>query len=373
MKRIIALSVLIIFLVLLIGPFNKLLPESKNPPENVPLVKVKSEESVIINAVKEALPSVITVSIKKTTTTQDSIQINPFNPYSPFEVRPGESQTIEQSIGSGFIVNRDGLIVTNRHVVADTDASYKIITNDGKIYPADKIFRDPLNDLAIIKIKAIGLTPLKLANSNSLELGQIAIAIGTPLGEFQNTITTGIVSGLGRGITAGSPIQGYVEKLDNVIQTDAAINPGNSGGPLLNSSAQVIGINTAVSQQGQNIGFAIPANVIAELLDNYQKSGGKISRPYLGVRYKVIDEETAILNDLPEGAYIIEVVEGSNAQEAGLLRGDVITKIDGQQVTSENDITKILKTKNVGDKLELELYRGGKKTSISITLGEFSS
>lgn len=382
MKKILILSATIIVLLAIginsgffdFAPLKQYLPENKaglNLSESTNKVKVISEESLVIEAVQKALPSVVTIQIKKTTTGADVWQFNPFDPFSPFEVQRGSEETIEQSIGSGFIVSTQGLIVTNRHVVSDTDAEYKVITNNEKIYEAKQILRDPLNDLAIIKIEASNLKPLVLANSDNLVLGQIAIAIGTPLGEFRNTVTSGIVSGLGRGITAGSPLESYVERLDNVIQTDAAINPGNSGGPLLNSKGEVIGINTAVSQEGQNIGFAIPVNVLKELLNNYQESGGKISRPFLGIRYKVLDQETAIMNDLVAGAYIVEVVPNSNADKAGLTKGQVISSIEGKKITKENDITNLIKQHKVGDKLTLEIWDNGKKQTKTVILGQY--
>lgn len=334
-------------------------------------VKVISEESLVINAVETALPSVVTIQIAKSTPGNQTYLFDPFNPFSPFEIQDNDGAIIEQSIGSGFIVKENGLIVTNKHVVEDSEAKYKVITNDGKTYEAKQIWRDSLNDLAILKIDAQNLSPLVLANSDKLKLGQIAIAIGTPLGEFRNTVTSGIISGLGRGITAGSPYESFVERLDNVIQTDAAINPGNSGGPLLNSLGQVIGINTAVSQSGQNIGFAIPVNVVSELLQNYLESGNKISRPFLGIRYKILDKETAILNDLAQGAYILEVIKGSSADKAGLQKGQIIIKINGHKITKENDINNLVKQKKVGDSLDLEFWDGNNKRSLNITLGEF--
>ena len=362
----------IIIVLVVIGINKRYLPQiAPNQKPTTNKTKVISEESLVINAVEKALPSVVTVQIKKTTTSADVWQFNPFDPYSPLELQPGTEETLEQSIGSGFIVSQDGLIVTNKHVVVDTDATYKIITNDEKVYQTKQILRDPLNDLAIIKIDASSLPALTLADSDNLTLGQIAIAIGTPLGEFRNTVTSGIISGLGRGITAGSPLESFVERLDNVIQTDAAINPGNSGGPLLNSSGEVIGINTAVSQEGQNIGFAIPANVIRELLANYQASGGKISRPFLGIRYKVLDKETAVMNDLAQGAYIVEVVEDSNAAKAGLKPGQVISRIDGQKITKENDITNLIKEHEVGDQLILEVWDQGQKSEKTVVLGQY--
>lgn len=372
MKKIVLLIAVIVMLVA-VGVNKQYFPQgsiSKEKPDTIK-TEVISEESLVIRAVKKALPSVVTIQIKKTRTSGDVWQFNPFDPFSPLELQPKTEETLEQSIGSGFIVSQDGLIVTNKHVVADTEAEYKVITNDEKIYETKQILRDPLNDLAIIKINADLLPALTLADSDKLVLGQIAIAIGTPLGEFRNTVTNGIISGLGRGITAGSPYESFVERLDNVIQTDAAINPGNSGGPLLNSNGEVIGINTAVSQEGQNIAFAIPVNVLKELLSNYQQSGGKISRPFLGIRYKVLDKETAIMNDLAEGAYIIEVVEGSNAQKAGLVKGQVISKIDNNKITAENDITNIIRQHQVGDRLTLEVWDNGEKIIKTVVLGQY--
>jgi serine protease Do len=374
MKKILLLIGVIILL--LAAVFNRSWPELNKSTEELlgqkqVTTKVVSEESLVISAVKKALPAVVTVQIKKTTTTGDIWQLNPFDPFGGFQIQPGEEETLEQSIGSGFVVEPDGLIITNKHVVADTEAEYKVITSDEKTYSTSQIWRDPLNDLAIVKIEANNLPTLDLGDSNSLVLGQIAIAIGTPLGEFRNTVTSGIISGIGRGITAGSPYESFVERLDNVIQTDAAINPGNSGGPLLNSNGEVIGINTAVSQEGQNIGFAIPVNVVKELLKNYRESGGKISRPFLGVRYKVLDKDTAIMNDLPEGAYIVEVIENSNAAKAGLKKGQVISKIDDTRITKENDITSIIRKHKVGDSLRLEIWSEGQKISKTIVLGQY--
>jgi S1-C subfamily serine protease len=164
---------------------------------------------------------------------------------------------------------------------------------------------------------------------------------------------------MGRGITAGSPFEGYVERLDNVIQTDAAINPGNSGGPLLNSSGQVIGINTAVSSEGQNIGFALPINIVKESLDQFGKSG-KFERPYLGVRYKMITRDLALLNEVPEGAYVQEVITDSPADKGGIVDGDIIVKIDNQKLTdNDQGLAKIIASKKVGDKVSIEIWRDG--------------
>jgi len=323
--------------------------------------KVVSEENVVIDVVEKVSPSVVTVGIKKTIT-QPRIQFfDPFGFFGDSQLGPSQSKKIEQDIASGFVISADGLIVTNKHVVSDTQATYRVVTADDKTHDVTKIYRDPANDLAILKIEASGLKPVEMGNSEKIKVGQMAIAIGTALGEFRHTVTTGVVSGLGRGITAGSPFEGFAEKLDNVIQTDAAINPGNSGGPLLNSSGQVIGVNTAVSSEGQNIGFAIPINVVKEAIDNFNNTG-QFSRPYLGVKYRVIDQKTAILNDVPQGSYVQEVVAGSPAEKAGIKAGDIIT--------DPKDISKAVSSHKVGDKMDIKIWRDGENKTLSVQLSE---
>jgi len=328
------------------------------------------EESVITNVVGKSIPSVVTVSIKKTTSTGDYFTIYPFDLFSPFRRVPGQKRQIVQNIGSGFVIADNGLILTNKHVVSDEEAEYQIITSDQKKYDVKKIYRDPLNDLAILKIDNSSLKPLLLGDSSKLKLGQLVIAIGTPLGEFTNTVTQGIISGLGRGITAGSVFEGYVEKLDNVIQTDAAINPGNSGGPLLNSKGEVIGINTAIAQEGQNIGFAIPVNIAKNLIENFQKRGGVFERPFIGVRYKMIDRQTAILNDVVEGAYVVEVVKDSPAEKAGIEVEDIIVEFDGKKIKTDDEqgLAKLILDKKIGERVTLKIWRNKEIKTISLTL-----
>lgn len=337
-------------------------------------VKIVTEESVTVDAVKNTGPSVVTV-VEEAAPQQQSESFN-FGPFQIFGL-PQQGQTPSdqpQAIGSGFIVSNDGMIVTNKHVVADTSGKFQVITANNKQYDAQKIYRDPINDLAIIKIDPSQnlentLKPVVLGNSDNLEVGQFVIAIGTALGEFRNTVTTGVVSGLGRGITAGDEFQGFTEQLNNVIQTSAAINPGNSGGPLLNSSGEVIGINTAVSQAGQNIGFAIPVNVIKDSLNNFNQSG-KFNRPYLGVAYKFITKDVAIVNTLPQGAYVQQVVSGSPADQAGLKAGDVITKFDNKTIDDgSNSLALLIASKKVGDSISLTLIREGKTMDVTATLG----
>lgn len=258
---------------------------------------------------------------------------------------------LNRDIGSGFVISNDGLIVTNKHVVSDTEAKYKVITKDDNIYEVQKIYRDPTRDLAILKIDGTFL-PVEMGDSDKLKVGQFVIAIGTALGEFRSTVTTGVVSGLGRGIDIED---------GSFIQTDAAINPGNSGGPLLNSMGQVIGVNTAISGQGQNIGFAIPINIIKSAIDNFNKTG-QFARPYLGVKYKKIDKKTAILNDVPEGAYIQEIGKDSPAEKAGIQAGDIIT--------FPKDVALSVSTHKIGDKIELEVWRDEKTLKMIATLEE---
>lgn len=322
-------------------------------------VKVVTEESVVIDVVKKVGPSVVTVAEQPTDQSTSPFDLGPF---SLFGQQYQQQQQGPQNIGSGFIVSSDGYIVTNKHVVSDTGAKYQIITNSDKKYDVQKIYRDPANDIAILKIDpgqnpGQNLPPITLGDSSNLQVGQFVIAIGTALGQFRNTVTTGVISGLGRGITAGDQFQGFAEQLDNVIQTDAAINPGNSGGPLLNSSGQVIGVNTAIAQNGQNIGFALPINIIKDSLNNFNQTG-QFNRPYLGVAFKMVNRDLSILNNIPQGAYVQQVITDSAADKAGIKQGDIIVKIDGQSVTEgNNDLSKIIEKKKVGDTITLTVWR----------------
>ena len=331
-------------------------------------VKVITEESVVINAVKEVGPSVVTVVGEASS--MSGSQFN-FGPFSVFGI-PEQQDNKPVGIGSGFIVSEDGLVITSKHVVSDANAKFQIITSNDKKYKVEKIFRDPLNDVAILQINKSehpeqSLKPVSLGDSSKLQVGQFVIAIGTALGEFRSTVTTGVISGLGRGITAGSEFQGYVERLDNVIQTDAAINPGNSGGPLLNSSSQVIGVNTAIAQAGQNIGFALPINIIKDSLKNFNEHG-QFNRPFLGVAYKILDKQVALFNNVPQGALIQDVVADSPADKAGVQKGDIIVTIDGQKLDQDKELSNIISSKKIGDRLNITLWRDGKTIYIKATL-----
>lgn len=342
-------------------------------PQSSEKIKVVTEESVTIDIFKKASPSVVTVSEEAAPQSSSNSTFG-YNPFFGFQFpnMPDQQPSQSQSIGSGFIISRDGMLVTNKHVVSDTGGKYQIITSNDKKYTVQKIYRDSLNDVALLKIDpnenpGETLKPIDLGDSSNLQVGQYVIAIGTALGEFRNTVTTGVISGLGRGITAGSPFEGFVEKLDNVIQTSAAINPGNSGGPLFNSAGQVIGVNTAVSESGQNIGFAIPINVIKESLSNFNKTG-QFNRPYLGVAYKMISKDIAILNNLPEGAYVQNVVTDSPADKAGMRSGDIIIKVDGQRIDANNQLSSVIAKKKAGDRIKISVYRDGKTMDLEALL-----
>lgn len=324
--------------------------------------RLVQEESAVIDVVEKVSPSVVTVSAK--TPARRILE------FGPFGITPRQQGGEPQDIGTGFIVSSDGLIVTNKHVVSVTNATYKVITKDNKEHDVVEINRDPSNDIAILKINATGLTPIELGDSSNLKVGQFVIAIGTALGEFRNTVTTGVISGLGRGINAGSALESFVERLDNVIQTDAAINPGNSGGPLMNSSGQVIGVNVAVAQGAQNIGFAIPINTVSKSLDAFRSSGKFPARTFLGVQYQMISEETASANDVPQGAYVTEVVSQSPAEKANITADDIITEFDGQKLSDNNDLSKLIQSKKMGDTVKVRVFRGSQTLDLTVVLGE---
>lgn len=376
-KLIVLVAILIVFLGVL-NVIEKYAPSVSNLLQKSPIVvelpekvKVVTEESVVIDAVKKVGPSVVTVAEELP---QKALSPFFFGPFGFFDVPQEEEESSEpQNIGSGFIVSADGLIVTNKHVVSEQKGKYQIITSDEAKYDVEKIYRDPFNDIAILKISSSQnpgrtLKAVAMGDSSKLQVGQFVIAIGTALGEFRNTVTTGVISGLGRGITAGSEFQGYVEKLDNVIQTDAAINPGNSGGPLLNSLAEVIGVNTALARGGQNIGFTLPINVVKDSLKNFNETG-QFNRPYLGVAYQIISKDLALLNEVPEGAYVRQVVADSAAEKAGIKKGDIITKIDGEKIEAKKtELAQIIAKKKVGDSVVLTVWRDGKTLDLKATL-----
>lgn len=341
------------------------------------------EEKTVMEVVKEASPAVVSISITKKIPVYET-------PLEWFFETPQRYEKKEIGGGSGFLISEDGLIFTNYHVVSEKDADYTVFLLDGRSFSARVLATDKRRDIAIIKIDGKNLPTLKLGDSDKLEIGQTVIAIGNALGEFRNTVSVGVISGLGRSITASGG--GVVETLEDVIQTDAAINRGNSGGPLLNLKGEVIGINTAMAVGAENIGFAIPINKAKKDLDQFQKTG-KISFPYLGIWYFNLNEDLAkevkdkLGKNLPnQGAWITSwtrdqsgnwlkrsepaVVPGSAAQAAGLKEDDVILEFDGNKITPQNYLAKIIERYSPGDKISLKVWRGGKEIYLEAVLGE---
>ncbi len=291
--------------------------------------------------------------------------------------------TMQQGAGTGIVISSDGYIMTNKHVVPSSASSVEIITSDGTSYKNVKyVGSDPVNDVAFLKIEdAKDLKPAKIGDSSSVKVGQKVIAIGNALGQFQNTVTTGIISALGRPITASSDQTGLdTETLENLIQTDAAINPGNSGGPLVNYAGEVIGINTAVASGAQGIGFAIPINdakgMVASLIET-----GKVQKPYVGVRYISLSPTVAkqLGLDVQQGAYLYSsedssaIVLGGPADRAGLKDRDVIIKVDGVAVDGQHPFASMVAQHKPGDEIDLTYLRDGKQSTIRVKLEVMSS
>lgn len=357
-----------------IRPLDKLFPPDAGPV-GVLERKILTEESAVIDVAENVSPSVVTISRES-----PKRRVLQFSPFGGFGFR---DEGGEQDIATGFIISQDGLIVTNKHVVSQAGVTFKIVTKDDREFKVENIYKDPANDLAILKINPSAhsagsgqagsgqaLKPVELGDSSNLKVGQFVIAIGTALGEFRHTVTTGVISGLGRGITAGTPFERFVERLDNVIQTDAAINLGNSGGPLLNSAGQVIGVNVAVAQGAENIGFAIPINIVRDSIKNFEETG-RFSRPFLGVQYQMIDRDAAILNKVPQGALVVGVVSGSPAEKAKIEISDILTKLNGEEIKEESGgLASLINKKKVGDTVSIELWRDSQTLTVLTTLVE---
>lgn len=327
----------------------------------------KQESELISTIAKKVSPSVVSVNV--TGESNDS-----------FFGDTGQTQ----GAGTGIIISDDGYVVTNRHVVAEGTSSVSVTLSDGTKLEDVKIVgrtssNDPL-DIAFLKIgdtKGRTLSKATIGDSSKVEIGDKVVAIGNALGQFQNTVTDGIISGYGRDLEAGDDYGNSVETLQNLFQTDAAINPGNSGGPLLNINGEVIGVNTAIAGgTAQNIGFAIPSNDISGLINSILKNG-KLERPYLGVRYISLTDDYAYNNNLKtkRGAYIppsqngySSIVANSPAAKAGLKEGDIITKIDGVDINEDNSLVSVVGRKGVGDEVTLTIVRDDKTQSIKVKL-----
>ena len=359
------------------------------------VIKVVDEQSQVIKVVKEASPAVVSIVASAQVPTFETYFENPFGDlpdgfgdFFDFGIpRRRQNGTREMKIGAGtgFIVSSDGYIVTNKHVVSNPEAKYVVYLNSGKDkgekIEAKVLARDPNTDLAILKIDKDNLPYLKFGDSSKLQVGQTAITIGYALGEFDNTVSKGVVSGLSRSITAGGPLGMGEERLVGLIQTDAAINPGNSGGPMLDIAGRVIGVNVAMAN-AENIGFAIPANVAKADFEEVRKNGSiaKKDKAFLGVRYLPIDADIKAKNNLPydygvlvvrgQGRGELAVVPGSPADKAGIVENDIILEVDGQKINERNSLIDLISKHKPGDKVKLKVYHKGKEKEVEVTLAK---
>jgi len=345
----------------------------------------------IIATIKKVMPAVVSISISKSLKSIEKEIPPDMVPFLPFQ--NGHLQVPNEMIdkkgmikiggGSGFIVDKTGIIVTNKHVVADKNAEYAIINSKGEKMQGEILARDPIDDVAILRIQDVKseLPTVKLGDSSEVDLGTNVLAIGNALGIFQNTVSSGIISGLARSIRAQTETDDQkpsMQELRGLLQTDAAINPGNSGGPLVDFNGNAIGINAAIVFGAQNLGFAIPINYVKRDLEDLSRHG-RIRRPLLGLRYMMVDDNLKEKMNLPVdyGAMIVghapqipAIIKGSPADKAKLKERDIITECNGEKLSDTKTIQDILEAKTVGDILDLNIMRGNKKIKAKVTLSE---
>lgn len=354
-----------------------------------------THEESVIGAIRSTLPSVVSIVIGKDAAAvaksipdelwqeirKEAKQGNGKRDLSREELVGHMPHTKDGQVrvgnGSGFFVSAGGLILTNKHVVTDAEAEYTVVTAAEDRYVAKVVARDPLNDVAILKIDGEGFMAAPLGDSNKVVVGQSVIALGNALGEFSNTASLGIVSGLSRFITAVSDDEGHAEHLRGLIQTDAAINPGNSGGPLINLAGEVIGINSAVVYGAANIGFAIPINRAKRDLEDIEKFG-EIRRPFLGVRYVSVSPELQKLLNLPMDHGVLikgekipgyhAVIPKSPAERAGIREGEIILAANGQPLNEGYTLEDLLESSLIGDRVEFDVWEKGLVTKKYVTL-----
>jgi len=338
------------------------------------------EKSPIVEIVKKVCPAVITIVVSKNLPKIEGFYMLPFGTEDLImpKVKDGKKELIKIGGGSAFLISKDGLILTSRHVVEDPDADYSVILEPNKTYSAKILERDPINDIAILKIEGEDFPYLELGDSEQIEIGETVIAVGNPLGEFHDTVSAGIVSGLSRYIQASNGISKQAERLRGLIQTDAAINPGNSGGPLINMEGKVIGINTAMVMGAQNIGFAIPINYAKKDLEEIKKFG-RIKVPFLGIKYIILSKDLSEKNKLPVdyGALVVRevlgespVIKNSAAEKAGIEEFDIILEAKGEKITTDNPLSDILQKCKIGEEIELKILRKGKELIKKVKLEE---
>lgn len=349
------------------------------------VIKVVSEESQVIEVAKKASPAVVSIVATAEVPRFENFMFNDpfFRQFFDYpEENVSENERVQVGAGTGFLVSSDGYIITNKHVVDDVQAEYTVFLNTadnpGEKVLAEVVALDPSYDLAVLKIDKENLPYLEFGDSENLQVGQSAITIGYALGEFENTLSKGIISGLSRSIVAGSYSRGS-EKLYDLIQTDAAINFGNSGGPMLNILGEVIGVNVAMAQ-AENIGFAIPGNIALSAFNEVKETGEikKQSVAFLGVRYLTVNENLQERNKLPYdyGALIIRgetredlaVLPGSPADKAGLRENDIILELNGEKITTRRPLFEIIREYSPGDEVELKVFQKGEELDIEVVL-----
>jgi S1-C subfamily serine protease len=335
------------------------------------------DDKRVIKVIKKVMPSVVSISIAERLTDLEKQFPKDFNPTIP-DGTVDDRGMVQTGGGSGFIVAPNGLILTNKHVVSERKAEYTVILADGRAFPAKILSRDPINDVAILKIPVDKLPCVRLGDATQLELGQSLIAIGNALGIFRNTVSVGIVSGLSRSITAQAEPDAPPQEMRGLIQTDAAINPGNSGGPIVDRDGCVVGVNAAIVSGAQNIGFAIPVNAARRDIDDIKKFG-RINRPLLGVRYTMIDDvlKKKMGLSVNYGAYVTResehdyaVVPESPAEKAGIKEKDIILEFNGKHLDRDHPIVDFLEESNVGDEIELLVLRDGRQFPAKMVLME---
>ncbi len=338
------------------------------------------KEIPVTEIVKKVCPAVITIAALKDLPEIEGFYNFPLGGQGLAIPKVKGSKKVKTKIGggSGFIVSENGLVLTSSHVVSDNEANYSVVLEPTIKYPAKVLSRDPINDIAVLKIEGNNLPFLDLGDSSKIELGEKVIAVGNPLGEFYDTVSAGIISGLSRLITAHSNFSEKSTRLKGLIQTDAAINPGNSGGPLIDMEGRVIGINTAMVMGGQNLGFAIPINYAKKDIEEVMIYG-RIKRPFLGIKYIILNKEISEQNKLPisHGALIIRerlgeeaVIPRSAAKKAGLKEFDIIMEVNGKEITEDNYLSDILESHEIGDEIIIKVLRGKKVLNMTLNLEE---
>ena len=346
------------------------------PVDAAPPITAATDPNFVTEIVKQVGPAVVRIDSSRTVKTRVPEQFNDpvFRQFFGSAVPIPNQNRVERGTGSGFIISKDGRILTNAHVVDGAD-TVTVKLKDGRSYVGKVLGKDDLTDVAVVKIEANSLPTVALGNSEKLEPGQWAIAIGNPLG-LDNTVTTGIVSATGRTSNQiGSP-----DRRVEYIQTDAAINPGNSGGPLLNARGQVIGMNTAIIQGAQGLGFAIPINT-AQRISSQLIATGKVQHPYLGIQMVGLTPEIKqSLNSDPNsgvsvnedhGVLVLKVMPNSPAAKAGIRAGDVIEKLNGQSVADARSVQNVVENSQLGGDLRIDLHRNGQNLNLAVRPGAF--